>query len=78
MARAEHALELVVRSNALMRRFEMNWLDEDLVPINLRALKVQKKMYESMVAVRVERALRRVWGRGAHAEAQRARRGVSL
>lgn len=55
-----HETELLVRHSTMLRRFDMNWLDEDLEPINLRALKGQKAMYESMVAVRLERALRRL------------------
>jgi glycosyltransferase involved in cell wall biosynthesis len=52
-----HALELAVRSNVLLRRCDMNWLDEDLDPINLRALKRQRQMYESMVVVRLHHKL---------------------
>lgn len=57
---ARHETELLIRHSTMLRRFDMNWLDEDLQPINLRALKGQKAMYESMVAVRLERALRRL------------------
>jgi len=72
-----HARELLVRSSTMLQRFDMNWLDENLEPINLRALKRQKAMYESMVAVRLERAVRGVLRRGrAHAEAQRAQRRI--
>lgn len=54
-----HALELIIRSNTMLRRFDMNWLDEDGRPINLCAMKNQKQMYESMLAVRLDRTLRR-------------------
>jgi hypothetical protein len=57
---ARHALELLVRGNALLRRCDMNWLDESLDPINLRALKRQRAMYESMLAVRLHHRLHRL------------------
>ena len=56
-----HARELIIRTNTMLRRFDMNWLDEEGEPINLRALKDQRRMYESLLAVRLERTLRR-WG----------------
>lgn len=56
---ARHARELIIRANTMLRRFDMNWLDESGEPINLRALKGQKQRYESMLAVRLERTLRR-------------------
>lgn len=58
-----HWEEIIVRSNALMRRCEMNWLDESGEPISLRAMKGQRKMYESMLAVRAQRKLQRMIGR---------------
>ena len=54
-----HARELIIRSNSMLQRFDMNWLDEAGEPINLRALKDQRRMYESLLAVRLERTLRR-------------------
>jgi glycosyltransferase involved in cell wall biosynthesis len=58
-----HRTELLVRSNAMLRRFDMNWLDAELRPINLAALKRHKQMYESMLAVRVQRRIERGWAR---------------
>lgn len=54
-----HALELVGRMSGMMRRFDMNWLDESGEPINLMALKRQRAMYESMAAVRLHHWLHR-------------------
>jgi glycosyltransferase involved in cell wall biosynthesis len=76
----KHSLDLIVRTNAMMRRFDMNWLDEEGEPINLRALNGQKRMYESMVAVRLERAIRRIaarlpWGGKVNGGPARAGRG---
>jgi glycosyltransferase involved in cell wall biosynthesis len=58
-----YARELIVRSNSMLRQYDMNWLDELGQPINLRALKGQKQMYESMLAVRLDRTLKRWFGR---------------
>lgn len=58
-----HAMELIVRSNALMSRCGMNWLNERGEPINLRALKAQRGMYESLVAMRARRGLKRLLSR---------------
>lgn len=58
-----HAEEVLVRSNTLMNRSEMGWVDDAGEPINLRALKGQRVMYESIVAVRVQRRLQRLLGR---------------
>jgi glycosyltransferase involved in cell wall biosynthesis len=58
-----HLLELVARSNSMLRNFDMIWLDEDLRPINLVALKGQRRMYESMLAVRLDRLVRRAFRR---------------
>jgi glycosyltransferase involved in cell wall biosynthesis len=58
-----HRTELLVRSNAMLRRFDMNWLDAELRPINLAALKRHKQMYESMLAVKVQRRIERGWKR---------------
>lgn len=56
---ARHWPEIILRTNSLLRRCDMNWLDETGDPINLRALKRQREMYESMLAVRVHRRLHR-------------------
>jgi glycosyltransferase involved in cell wall biosynthesis len=61
---AAHAQELIVRSNALMSRCEMNWLDESGEPITLAAFKRQRPMYESILAVRVQRKLQKLLKRG--------------
>ncbi|MBL9032458.1 MAG: glycosyltransferase family 2 protein [Phycisphaerae bacterium] len=58
-----HADEVLLRANVLLRRCDMNWLDESGDPINLVALKRQREMYESMLAVRMHRALHRLVGR---------------
>jgi glycosyltransferase involved in cell wall biosynthesis len=60
---ARHGAEIIVRSNTIMNRAEMGWLDESGEPINLRALKRQRGMYESIVAVRVQRRLQKLMGR---------------
>jgi glycosyltransferase involved in cell wall biosynthesis len=54
-----HALELIARAGGLLRRAEMHWIDEWGEPINLRALQDQRRMYESMAAVRLHNALHR-------------------
>jgi glycosyltransferase involved in cell wall biosynthesis len=56
---ARHKAELLARSNTMLCQFEMNWFDEELRPINLAALKRHRQMYESMLAVRAQRALER-------------------
>lgn len=55
-----HADELIARMNVMLRRHDMNWLDESGEPINLLALKRQKEWYEAMPAVRAHAALHRV------------------
>lgn len=55
-----HALGLVSRAGAMLHRAEMHWIDESGEPINLRALRRQREMYESMAAVRLHGALHRV------------------
>lgn len=60
---AKHMAEIVVRSNAMLRGADMNWLDETLEPINLMALKRQRRMYEGMLAVRAHRAVHRLVGK---------------
>lgn len=57
-----HADELIGRMNSMLRRYDMNWLDESGEPINLLALKRQREMYESMAAVRAHHALHRAIG----------------
>jgi len=44
----------------LLRRHNMNWLDESGEPINLLALKRQRDMYESMAAVKAHHAFHRL------------------
>jgi glycosyltransferase involved in cell wall biosynthesis len=58
-----HWRELVLASNTLLRRCDMTWLDESREPINLRALKMQREMYESMLAVRGHHAIHRMIAR---------------
>jgi glycosyltransferase involved in cell wall biosynthesis len=49
--------ELLVRMNTMMRRWDVNWIDETGVPIPLRALWTVRDEYESMVAVKLHHAL---------------------
>jgi hypothetical protein len=56
-----HKADLLARTSSMLCQFEMNWFDQDLRPINLAALKRHKQMYESMLAVRAQRALERRW-----------------
>jgi glycosyltransferase involved in cell wall biosynthesis len=49
--------ELLVRMNVMMRRFDVNWLDESGDPIRLMALRRQRERYERMPGVRLHRAL---------------------
>lgn len=60
---AKHRTDLLARSNTMLCQFDMNWFDEDLRPINLAALKRHRQMYESMLAVRAQRAAERRWAR---------------
>lgn len=60
---ARHRTDLLARSNTMLCQFEMNWFDEELRPINLAALKRHRQMYESMLAVRAQRAVERRWRR---------------
>lgn len=55
------APELLVRMNTMMRRFDVNWLDESGDPIRLMALRRQRERYEAMFAVRAQRAARRLF-----------------
>ena len=52
-----HADELIARMNLMLRRHDMNWLDESLEPIHLIGLKRQRARYEGMKAVRLHHAL---------------------
>lgn len=54
-----HAIELLVRADVMMRRFDMNWLDESGEPINLMAAKRVREAYEAMAAVRLHRSVQR-------------------
>ncbi len=56
---ARHWPELMLASNSLLRRCDATWLDESGEPINLRALKMQRQMYESMLVVRLHHAMHR-------------------
>ena len=56
----EHADELIATMNLLLRRHDMNWLDESGEPINLLALKRQRERYESMAAVKAHHAIHRL------------------
>ncbi len=58
-----HADEVIARMNLMLRRHDMNWLDESLEPINLIGLKRQKARYEAMRAVRLHNAVRGLIGR---------------
>lgn len=79
-----HAGELLVRANVMMRRFDVNWLDESGEPISLRHLRSVRETYESMAGVRLQRsvqralnALPRPLGRGARRLLAGALRGVA-
>jgi GT2 family glycosyltransferase len=54
--------EALVAMNMLLRRHDMNWLDESLEPIPLVKLKAQRERYEAMPAVRLHHALHRLIG----------------
>ena len=55
-----HADGVLARMNLMLRREDMNWLDESGVPIRLLALEEQRERYEAMRAVRAHRAVHRV------------------
>jgi glycosyltransferase involved in cell wall biosynthesis len=74
----KHAADLLLRTNSLLRRCDMNWLDETGDPINLRGLKRQREMYESMLAVRMHHALHRFISRMPAPIATTARGGIGL
>ncbi len=48
---------LIARMNIMLRRHDMNWIDESGDPINLLALERQRDDYEAMAAVKAHRAL---------------------
>jgi len=52
-----HALDLLILTNNLVHRFGADWVDERGRPLNLEALREAPAMYESMVAVRLQRRL---------------------
>lgn len=54
-----HAHELLVKMNTMMRKFDVNWIDETGIPIPLRALWKVRDDYEAMLAVRAHHALHR-------------------
>jgi glycosyltransferase involved in cell wall biosynthesis len=60
-----HATDLLVLTNDLIHRFDANWIDADLRPINLDALRRAPEMYESIIAVRLQRRLARLFHRPA-------------
>lgn len=47
---AAHGRELLVLSNVLMRKFDVNWLDETGYPIPLRELERVRREHEAMLA----------------------------
>jgi hypothetical protein len=55
----EHAPELLIRTNTMLRRVDANWLDETLEPIRHRAAGRVRENYESMAGVRLQRAVLR-------------------
>lgn len=55
-----HQNELLVRVNTMLRRFDVNWIDETGQPIPLRALQQSPHEYEQMVAVRLHHAVHRL------------------
>jgi glycosyltransferase involved in cell wall biosynthesis len=57
------APELLLRMNTMMRRFDVNWLDESGEPIRLMALRRQRDFYEAMLGVKAQRAARRMLAR---------------
>ena len=55
-----HADALIAKMNTMLRRHDMNWLDESGEPINLLALKRQRDRYEAMAAVKAHHAVHKV------------------
>jgi glycosyltransferase involved in cell wall biosynthesis len=54
---ARHGDSVIARMNDMLRREDMNWLDESGVPIRLLALERQRDLFEAMTAVRAHRAV---------------------
>jgi glycosyltransferase involved in cell wall biosynthesis len=67
----------LLRMNVLLRRHDMNWLDESLEPIPLVKLKAQRERYEAMPAVRVHHAIHRAIVALPRPAASVARKGLS-
>ncbi len=57
-----HQNELLVCVNTMLRRFDVNWIDETGQPIPLRALRQSPQEYEQMVAVRLHHMAHRFVG----------------
>lgn len=81
---AKHGDAVIARMNDMLRREDMNWIDESGVPLKLMALERQRAKYESMAAVRAHRAvhgvvaaLPRPLARGARAALGAAKRVLS-
>jgi glycosyltransferase involved in cell wall biosynthesis len=55
-----HADALLGLMNGMLRRHDMNWLDESGEPIHRRGLLAQRARYEAMPSVRVHHALHRM------------------
>jgi glycosyltransferase involved in cell wall biosynthesis len=70
------ARDLLLRTNVLLRRCDMNWIDESGDPINFRAFKRQREMYEAMSGVRLQRKFRRAVAAMPRPLADLARRGA--
>jgi glycosyltransferase involved in cell wall biosynthesis len=73
----ERGDEALLRMNVLLRRHDMNWLDESLEPIPLVKLKAQRERYEAMPAVRVHHAIHRAIVALPRPAASVARKGLS-
>jgi glycosyltransferase involved in cell wall biosynthesis len=69
---------IIARTNLMLRRHDMNWLDESLEPIHLIGLKRQRARYESMRAVRAHHALTGLIDRMPAPVAATARAGIGL
>ena len=57
---AQRQTDLLIRSNMMLRRFDVNWIDETGEPIPLRALRRAPEEYEQMVAVRLHHLVHRL------------------
>jgi glycosyltransferase involved in cell wall biosynthesis len=73
-----YAPELLVRMNTMMRRFDVNWLDESGDPIRLMALRRQRAAYEGMFGVQAQRKALRMLSRLPRPVAGAARRGAGM